>query len=351
MSVIRSALAPAPTEAYTNGLRPESAPRRRTRCKRHRIVESLSECRHNGAVTSKLIIQPNLSQHSNQFDVRGDLDLKEKDQVFVRFSYVDNPQYIPGPFGGIADGGSFQQGIQTLKSNQSVVAWTHVFNPSTINVARVGFNHLHTTRFGPVGSSSVFRHNTESRTFPRTREWRPSRNSQSGLSTLGSNNFLPSDEVSQTLQIVDDFTKIYGEHSFKMGIEYQHVKFSTLQPAWSRGQFDYNGQFTDIPNQNSSTTGIAQMSTASAPANRRSPKPEWTFPAAQTSSRASNISKTYDEKNYFAAYFQDDWKVNPRLTLNLGLRWDYFGPIQENPMAGRPTSSPAPRGHSAGRPT
>ncbi len=81
----------------------------------------------------------------------------------------------------------------------------------------------------------------------------------SGLQTLGGNAFLPSDEASQTTQIIDDFTKIYGAHSFKMGVEFQHVVFNTLQPAWSHGQFDYNGTFTDIPSNNGSTTGRAQF--------------------------------------------------------------------------------------------
>ena len=44
---------------------------------------------------------------------------------------------------------------------------------------------------------------------------------------------------------------------------------------------------------------------------------------------ASNINTTYDQRIYFATYFQDDWKVTPKLTLNLGVRWDYFGPINE----------------------
>ena len=47
--------------------------------------------------------------------------------------------------------------------------------------------------------------------------------------------------------MTDDFTKIYGKHTFKMGFEWQHVKFSTLQPPWSRGEFDFDGVYTDIP--------------------------------------------------------------------------------------------------------
>ncbi len=97
---------------------------------------------------------PHLFEHKNAFDVRGDYNPEEKDQIFVRVSYADDPQYIPGIFGGIADGGSFDQGIQTAKSLQGVAGWTHVFNPNTINQVRAGFAHLHTTRFGPEGDTA-----------------------------------------------------------------------------------------------------------------------------------------------------------------------------------------------------
>ena len=235
--------------------------------------------------------------------------------------------FIPGIFGGVADGGGFQQGDQTAKSDQAVAAWTHVFSPSATNRFAGGSTTFTPRESAPESNTLGIPAQYGILDIPQTTEngGLPAI-TPSGLSTLGSNSFLPSDEISQTLQITDDFTKIYGQHGFKMGIEYQHIKFSTLQPAWSRGQFDYNGTFTDIPNLNSSTTGIAQMllqPEAATVANGVD------FSGGSDEVRASNISKTYDEKGYFAAYFQDDWKVSPKLTLNLGLRWDYFGPINE----------------------
>ncbi len=286
----------------------------------------------SGSFQSNFGSSPKLDEHRNAFDTRVDFDVSQKDQVFFRFSYVDDPQLIPGPFGGIADGGGFQEGDQTAKSDQSALAWTHVFTPNMINVARAGFNHLHTTRFGPVGNQAGIPDQFGIQGIPQQSEngGLPSIEI-SGLSTLGSNAFLPSDEVSDTLQITDDFTKIFGKHNFKMGIEFQNVKFSTLQPAYSRGDFEYNTNdssvsFTDIPNIGGGATGRAQFlltPTASTVAGGVS------FVGGADQVQASNISKTYDAKKYFATYFQDDWKITPRLTLNLGLRWDYFGPINE----------------------
>ena len=52
---------------------------------------------------SNFASSPALFEHRNSFDTRMDYNLNEKNQIFFRFSYVDDPQFIPGIFGGIAD--------------------------------------------------------------------------------------------------------------------------------------------------------------------------------------------------------------------------------------------------------
>jgi hypothetical protein len=281
----------------------------------------------NNLKASNFVSSPDLYEHRNAFDIRGDYDPSQKDQVFARFSYVDDPQYIPGVFGGIADGGAFQQGIQTAHSNQSVVGYTHVFTPSTINVLHVGFNHLHTTRFGPEGGTSGIPAQYGIQGIPDFAEnGGLPEITFGGLATLGTNAYLPSDETSQTLQITDDFTKIYKSHSFKLGIESQLVKNDVLQPPYSHGDFDYDGTYTDVPAQNSNTTGLAQF--LITPEATTVPN-GFSYSGGADTVDASNASKTDDYRTYLAGYIQDDWKATPKLTLNLGVRYDYFSPIRE----------------------
>src|ERR1700760_1814881 len=298
----------------------------------------------NGGFTNNFTNSPSLYEHKNAYDIRVDFNPSAKDQVFGRWSYADDPQFIPGIFGGIADGGGFQQGNQTYTSYQSVIGYTHVFTPTTINVARVGFNHLHTTRTGPEGNTLGIPAQYGIQGIPQVPENGGLPAIQiAGLNELGSNDFLPSDEISQTLQVTDDFTKIYGKNTFKIGMEYQSVNFNTLQPAFSRGQFNFDGNYAGVPSQTGDQTGRAAM--LLTPTLSTVGGPNGIGGANQV--QASNISKTYDQRIYLAFYFQDDIKVTPTLTLNLGLRWDYFSPISETNGAqanfvqsGPPTGNP-----------
>src|SRR5437588_2842455 len=61
---------------------------------------------------------PALREDRNAFDSRLDINFSQKDTLFFRFSYVDDPQLIPAIFGGIPDGGGFQEGNQTANAQQ-----------------------------------------------------------------------------------------------------------------------------------------------------------------------------------------------------------------------------------------
>jgi carboxypeptidase family protein/TonB-dependent receptor-like protein len=282
---------------------------------------------------------PKLFEHRNSFDSRVDFNFTDKNQLFFRFSFGDDPQLIPAIFGGVADGGGFQQGNQTALAQQSALGYTHTFSPTLINVLRAGLNYLHTTRVSPQANDLTnIPGNFGVQGIPQLQEngGLPAFGF-SGLSTLGSNAFLPSDEVSSTFQLTDDVTKILGKHTFKMGFEWQHVKFSTLQPPWSRGEFDFSGLYTEIPGVGGGNTGRAQFLLTPIAS---------TVPggidfvggasgngddgSVHNGVFVSNISLTDNGKDYYGGYVQDDWKVTPKLTLNLGVRYDFFGLVGEH---------------------
>jgi len=297
-----------------------------------------------GSLFSNYAASPKLFEHSNSFDTRMDVNFNEKNQLFFRFSLVDDPQFIPGIFGGVADGGGFQQGTQTAIAQQSALGYTHTFSPTLINEVRAGLNYLHTSRYSPEANNLM---GTGGNGIPADFGIQDIPQQAlngglpafgiNGLSTLGSNAFLPSNEVTSTFQLTDDVTKIYGKHTFKMGIEWQHVKFSTLQPPWSRGEFDYNGNFTAIP----STGCNSPANCVSADQGNTGRADFLLIPTTSTvggtnyvggSSEVfvSNISLTDNGKNYYGGYVNDDWKLTPKLTVNLGVRYDYFGLVYEH---------------------
>ncbi len=277
-------------------------------------------------------VSPARSETVNRFDVRVDHNFSVHDQFFTRVSYFDDPQLKPGPFTGKADGGGFNQGNQIATSRNVAISETHSFSPTLINEARGGFSGIHTGRLQPFGNDlSDIPKDFGIKAIPQVASngGLPAFGI-GGLGTIGSNAFLVSDEFNSTLQFTENLTKVYHSHTFKGGFEFQHIKFATLQPPWSRGQFNFDGIYTSITTQKDASTGRAQLLLAPTPSTLPPVSGGIDNVGGANAAFASNIANTDNGHNYYGLYFQDDWKVTPKLTLNLGVRWDHFGFVEEN---------------------
>lgn len=286
-----------------------------------------------------------ISEGLNQFDVRFDESPGPKDQLFQRFSFSNDALFIPGPFEGIADGGAFSTGNFRTLNNQSVVSWTHTVSPTLVNEGRAGFTRTRTVQLQPGGDTLGIPEQFGIPGIPQvpTNGGLP-RIDISGLTSLGGAAFLPGDRVADVWQASENFTKVYGKHTFKGGFEYQHIRSTWLAPAWPRGEFAFGGTYTEVPATGGGNTGLAQFLLDPTPASV--PNGIDDVGGANTVF-ASNFKNIDNLRAYYATYFQDDWKVTPKLTLNLGLRWEYFGPVDEK-FGAQANFLPFPDNASAG---
>ncbi len=266
------------------------------------------------------------TNNSNSYDARVDHQFRAGDAAFARFSNLRNPQFIPGPFAGVADGGSFNQGTTSSTAYGVVLAETHTFSSTLINQARLGMNRLESSRLQPNSGTSDI-----PQSFGIQGVQQSGVNGGLGRYTinsmlLGGVSYLPSVEYSTVLQFSDDLTKTMGRSTIKVGYTLQKLRFSVLQPVAARGNFTFAGAFTDVPTQTSGNTGIAQLLLTPIPTTVAGGT---NFLGGAESVQASNINNTDMKRTYNGAYYQQDYKVTPSLTLNAGLRWDLFGPLVE----------------------
>jgi hypothetical protein len=269
---------------------------------------------------------------THAFDLRLDHRFSDSDQAFVRFSFANTTRHKPAPFEGYADGGGFGEGDETVGIRGLAVSYTRTFSPTLINEARFGFSREHTYRVQPSGDdTSDIPGQFGIQAIPQLKGngGLPTYNIGS-LRQLGTVDWLVSERFSNTLQFTDNLTKIYKSHTFKGGFAYQGVDFPWTAPPWSRGRFQFRGAYTSIPNQRDGSTGIAQFLLNPSPATVAGGVDNLGGADLAQASPFGDIAST---RWYFGAYAQDGWRVGPKLTLNYGLRWDYFSLVGDENWA------------------
>jgi len=101
------------------------------------------------------LVDPKKSLNQNNFDVRVDHRITDKDNFFARFSYEDQPIFTPGPFTTILDGGGFTAGHQDNSYRSAAISELHTFTPNLLNEFRFGYNRINSHRLPPNANTNV----------------------------------------------------------------------------------------------------------------------------------------------------------------------------------------------------
>jgi Carboxypeptidase regulatory-like domain/TonB dependent receptor len=272
---------------------------------------------------NNIVTNPVKSVDNNTMDVRLDHNFSQKDQTFVRASLGSEPQVLPSPLGGLAEGASsFAEGNQSNKVMNLAWSETHIFSPTTINEFRAGYSHVNTIRLQPFANTGGLNAQYGIQGIPDSPpNGGLTQIAITGLNQLGGHNNLPLNEVNGALQLHDNVTKQLGSHSLRMGVELQRVKVGVFSAQFPHGYFAYSGAYTTVPAGNAASTGIAQF--VLLPTVSSTPNGIDNVGGANQV-QISPLGQEDYRRPYYGTFIQDNWTVTKRLTVNLGLRWEYY---------------------------
>lgn len=241
-----------------------------------------------------------------QYTAKVDHRFNDKNSFFARYSYflhkTDNGGSIyPDPIVSKRD--------DALENQNFAFSDTHSFSPTMLNELRVGatrgyFPFVARSFQGGWPAKLGLPASVPADTFPVISNGLPGFNT--GTAGL---------RASINLQLFDMLTKISGNHTMKFGVDIRTLQGNNLQRSAPSGNFSFGAGLTGNP--------AAQAGTGSSYA---------TFLLGEVSSASgtTHLGESQRGKSY-SLFFQDDWKVSRRLTVNAGLRWDYqTQPLEAN---------------------
>ncbi|HZT37906.1 MAG TPA: carboxypeptidase regulatory-like domain-containing protein [Bryobacteraceae bacterium] len=258
-------------------------------------------------------------QTTDQGDGRVDYRLSDKDSLFGTLSWSNLNKFNAPPFPGALDGSPFNAVTEEDLGRNAMLSYTRVWSPSIISETRVGFSRLVTSRVGANPNEDLFTRFGIGGYNPMTalNGGLPQMQFSQGYSQIGANDWLPSKEYSNVWDFIQNVAITKGSHAMKFGAEYRIIKFPFFQVPYPHGEMNFNQNETAFPSQTNSL-------------NKQTGDDMASFLLGQINNgRISTNNFISSEKLAWAFYAQDDWKVTPKLTLNLGVRYELFSPIGE----------------------
>ena len=242
-------------------------------------------------------------QKVDRYSIRIDYLLTAKDKITGRFF-----KSADGPYN--ATGAAFGTNVGTDKfgnwegfgndTKNTLLSYTRIISPALISESRLGMQH---NRFFRTPQNSKFDPTT---LIPGIIKPLPNLGGLPTVSILGFRGFNDqpgSGDRQANYEISETVTWTHGKHSIKSGFEVARISsFNFQNTPPRRGQFTFDGRFS----------GHAMA--------------DFLVGALAFSSRNTRNAETEPVNNRYHAYVQDDWNISPRLTLNIGVRYEYTSP-------------------------
>jgi hypothetical protein len=257
-----------------------------------------------------------LSDINASYDARVDWTPTQADTVFARFNYFNRTRDIPGYLGGLADGSSTSAwGNQTLKGASAVLGWTRILNPRLVNDFRFGWvrdfskavqQPYSLTQFAGQFVPGIPEEAAIGGGVPLT--------SFTNGAFEGSPDYLPKQQVPMLYQYNDTLSWAKHNHNLKFGVTiFAPMRNIFQDEPGTRGDLGFTGAFTGY--------GKPLSGPGASYADGLLGDTE--------SDQLTNVFFV-DQRLWMASGFvEDDWKVTPKFTLNLGLRYDFATPAME----------------------
>ena len=253
----------------------------------------------------------------NQWDIRIDHKLSDKDSLFGSLSWSNEDKFNTPPF-PVLDGAGFAGEFEKNLGRNAMMSWTRVWSPTVITESRIAFSRLVTSRVQANADEDLQKTFGIGglQTFTDLNGGLPTivPEGYDGGAAPGGAEWLPTLEYSNVWDFIQNVSVNKGNHAYKMGFEYRPIGFPFFQVPSPRGTMRFQRNRTQHPQFPSGTgDGIAGWLLG--------------YPG---NSRITSANFVSSDKVSYAGYFQDDWKLSPKLTINLGLRYELFSPIGES---------------------